>query len=536
MSSKKNRHKIQKIGLTIGLVLLLILVGIQIFFSYYLDDLVENRLVKAVSEQTINQYQLDVGELTLSVWNRKMELNDVSLHPTNSSSTAPKVTFDQFSVSGIQFLPYLFNGSVNLGDVQFITPAVTLTENSPDSLVFLNQSDESSSSQTTPPTISVDRFIIDGGSLNVQTSGGDSVRAELQDFNLMISRVRIDSTSRLNPPFFDYESINSSTGNIRYTFKNGLYALESHQTKYSTIENTASVDSLKLVPQYPRYEFSQQVGHQKDRISLRVGQIRLEKPKIDSLKAGTLVADRLIIEGANLDVFHSKMLSDGPERIKTFPHVAFKNLKFPVTIDSVSINQSEISYSEHLPDVDRPGTVTFANVNGVFANVTNDSTTISGGHEMTLDVTSDVMGAAQLDAHFVLPMNEDGGHSVRGTLASMQAIQLNPILEPVGLVRAERGTIHSLQFLMDLGADSATGWTQLVYSDLKIEVLDSKNVNSGGRQWLKTVLANLLKIKEHNNKQPFRRGEVSKERVHTKSIFSYWWKSLSTGLKDNVGL
>jgi hypothetical protein len=53
---------------------------------------------------------------------------------------------------------------------------------------------------------------------------------------------------------------------------------------------------------------------------------------------------------------------------------------------------------------------------------------------------------------------------------------------------------------------------------------------------LKTFLANILKIKRNNNKEPFRRGEVSLERDDQKSIFSYWWKSLSTGLKDNVGI
>ncbi|NBC65747.1 MAG: hypothetical protein GVY07_08865 [Bacteroidetes bacterium] len=536
MRSKNNRHKILKIGLTIGLVLLLIIGGIQVFLSFYLDDLVENRLLKTISEQTLNQYQLGVGELTLSVWNRKMELNNVSIHPTNSSSTAPKIEFDQFSISGIQFLPYLWNGSVSLADVHFLNPTVRIIENSPDSLVFLNQTTDSPSNQKDTPNISVDRFIVEGGSVSLQNSDQSRSRAELHDFNLMISGVRMDSTSRLNVPYFDFDSLTTSSGNFRYAFKNGLYAIESNQTKYSTTANIASLDSLKLIPQYPRYEFARKIGHQKDRITLTVGQLRLKNPDIENLKSGKLIADRFTIDAADLDVFHSKLVPDGPDRVKIFPHMAFKNLKFPVTIDTIAINQSEISYSEHLPEVNRPGTVTFSHVNGMFENVTNDSTTISLGHEITLDVSSDVMGVAKLDAHFVLPMNEDGGHTARGTLASMQATELNPILEPVGLIRTERGTIHSLQFLMDLKANSASGWTQLVYSDLKIAVLDSDHVNDGGRKWLKSVLANLLKVKENNNKEPFRRGEISKEREETKSMFSYWWKSLSTGLKDNIGL
>lgn len=535
MSGGETRKKLFKIGLTVIVLIFLLLAGIQIFLSFYLDDLVEKRLISAVSEQTMNQYELEVGELTLSVWNRQIELNSIRLRPADSSSTAPNLEFDRLSIGGVQFFPYLLSGSVQAEDVQLINPVVTIVEDSPDSLRFLKSSGDSTNPKK-PPIVGIDHFMLDGGSLIYQATDQNSNRAELLDFDLSISGIQMDSTSLATSPFINFESVTTSTGGIRYVFKSGLYAIESHQTRYSTTENIALIDSLKLIPQYPKYEFARQVGHQLDRISLTVAQLQLENPDIEKLKDGSLIADMFIIDKANLDVFHSKMVPDGPERVKSLPHMDFKNLPVPVTIDSVRIKQSEISYSEHLPEISRPGTVRFANINATFSDVTNDSTTISRGHEITLDVTSDVMGVAELDAHFVIPMHENGNHSVRGTLASIQAEQFNPILEPVGLVRAERGTIHSLQFLMDLGTDSASGWVQLVYSDLKIAVLDSENVNSGGRRWLKTFLANVLKIRENNNREPFRRGEVSMERLPTKSMFSYWWKSLSTGLKDNVGM
>lgn len=534
MNSGEPRRKLFKIWLTILVSLLLLFTGIQLFLRFYLDDYVENRFITSVSAHTDNQYKIDIGNLTLSVWYHQMELNDVRLRPTNPASTAPTVQFDQLSITDIQFLPFLFSGYVRAGNVQLINPVVTIVEDSPDSLTFLKSSG-SSSTQIKTPTVEVGRFILDGGSLIYKTSNQSSSRAELHDFDLMISGIRMDSTSRTHPFFVDFESITTSTGNIRYAFRSGLYTIESHQTRYSTTENIVFIDSLKLVPQYPRYEFAKQIGHQQDRFDLTIAQLRFENPDIEKLQTGNLIADKFVIDKADLDVFHSKMLPDGPKSVKTFPQVAFKNLGFPVTVDTISINQSEIRYSEHYPDVSRPGTVTFANINGTFSDVTNDSTTINRGHEIILDVTSNVMGAAQLDAHFSIPMNENGDHSVQGSLTSMRAEQFNPILEPAGFVRAERGTIHSLQFMMDLGADSASGWTQLVYSDLKIAILDSENVNSGGRQWFQTLMANTFRIKENNNKEPYRRGEISMERLSTESIFTYWWESLSSGLKDNVG-
>lgn len=537
MSSGESSRKLFRIWLTILIILLLLFTGIQIFFSFYLDSFIENQLTSAVREQTNGQYELRMEDLSLSVWGRTLEGQNIRFHPTDTSSTAPTVDMEQFSISQIQFFPYLFNGAIHVGQVQLSGPKVSFVQNSPDSLTFLKSS-ESSSGRSKLRTLEVDQLLIENGGLSYWNRNQSNVRGKLNNFHLNISDIRVDSTTRQKAPFVDFSAVQTQSGKIRYLLNNDLYAIETNGFDISTSGGLATVDSLKLIPQFPRYEFSQKVGHQQDRITLTVAGLRLENTDIKKLKSGELNAERFTINKADLEVFHSKLLpeGEGPETIKTFPQVAFKDLGIPITIDTIAINQSEISYSEHLPDVSRPGTVTFANVNAKFSEVTNDSVAISQGHTVILDVTSDVMGAAELDAHFEFPMNTNGGHSVRATLASMRAEQLNPILEPVGLVRADSGTLHSLQIFMDLGAEFSSGWVQLVYSDLKIAVLDSEDVDSGGRQWLKTFLTNILKIKENNSKEPFRRGEVAMERVHTKSIFSYWWKSLSTGLKDNTGM
>lgn len=535
MKTKSSKEKTIRIGLAITIVILVILAGIQLFFSLYLDSYIENRLTSSVSDQTNGQYQLKMDDLNLSVWGKKFEMNNVRLHPADTSSTAPKVDMDQLSINQVQFFPYLFNGSIHVGQVQLSGPKISFVQNSPDSLTFMEPSD-SSSGPSKSRAIEVDQLLIENGSLTYWNQDRSNARGELNNFQLDISDIRVDSTTQLNPLFFDFSALQTKSGKIRYLLNNDLYAIETNGFDISTSGGLATIDSLKLIPQLPKYEFSQKVGHQQDRVTLTIAGLRLENPDVEKLKSGGLNAERFTINKADLDVFHSKLLPEGPETVKTFPQVVFKDLNIPVTIDTIAINQSEISYSEHLPDVSRPGTVTFANVDAKFSDVTNDSTVISQGHTIILDVTTDVMGAAELDAHFEFPMDTNGGHSVRATLASMRAELLNPVLEPTGLVRVERGTIHSLQFLMDLGDKSSSGWTQLVYSDLRIAVLDSDNVDQGGSQWLKTFLANVLKIKENNNEEPFRRGEVSMERVHTKSIFSYWWKSLSTGLKENIGM
>lgn len=536
MNKENSKRKILRIGLIVLVIILVVLTGIQLFLSFYLDSYVEKRLKTAVSEQTLGQYQLEMSALDLRVWGKEFQIDSLRLSPTDTASTAPHIHMDQLSISGIQFLPYLFGGNIYTGQVRFSKPVVTLTKNSPDSLAFLQSSDRSSSSSNkNPPDIEVDRFEINEGVFALLNQEQSDSLGELHNFNLEILGIRVDSTTLAKPPFFNFSAIQTRSGKIRYEMSD-FYAMESNGIDFSTSEGAFSVDSLKLLPQYPKYEFAQHKGHQLDRITLTVERLLLENTDIEKLNFGEIDAKKFTIQNADLEVFHAKMMPPGPKSNKTYPHIAFKNLPFPITIDTIAIHQANIRYTEHLAEVSRPGTVSFLNTNATFTDVTNDSTVISREHTIVLDVTSEVMGEATLDAHFEFPMHLDGSHMTRGTLQSMQAEDLNPILEPVGLVRASRGTLHSLQFLMDLGDDEATGWVQLIYSDLRIQVLNSDDVDDGGRNRLKTFLANILKIKGSNNEVPYRRGEVSFERDEQKSIFSYWWKSLSTGLKESVGI
>lgn len=534
MSKRNSKKKGLKIGLTILIVFLVLLASIQLFFSFYFDTYVENQLTSMVSEQSNGQYELKMNELDLSVWGREMRMENIRLHPTDSLSKAPKVDLEQFSINKIRILPYIFGGKISVGNVHLSKPLVTFTQNNPDSLTFLHSSDSSRNKEQ--PLVELDNFVIENGSVTYWNPDQTESLGELNNFSLNVSDIRVDSSTLAKNPYFNFSNIETNSGKISYELNNGLYTIETNGFNFSTSDNSGVVDSLKLIPKYPRYEFYQAVGHQTDRIELTVEKILFQNPDVEKMNAGIFKMEKLAIQNADLDVFRSKALPRASKKPKPLPHFAFKNLKYPITIDTIAINQANISYTEQRDEVSETGTVTFANLNGTFTGVTNDSTVISQGHNIVLNVTTDVMKEARLDAHFEFPMQKDGSHTASGSLGSMEVGELNQILVPVAMVRAESGTIHSLKFDMKLGANKSSGWVELEYSGLKIGVLDAENVEEGGDQFFKSLLANFLKVKNRNTEEPLRRGKVSFERVPYKSIFNYWWKSLSSGLKGSIGI
>lgn len=212
MSIADSKKKGISIGLIVILVVLVLLTGIQIFFSFYLDTYAENRLTSMGSEQSGGQYTLKMDELDVSVWGRSFEMENIRLHPTDTSSTAPKIDLDEFSVTGIRFLPYLFNGRIEVGEIQLTKPHINVVQDSPDSLTFLKPSGSTSSGKTESPVIEAEQFKIDNASVNYWKADQSEMRGEVHDFNFSVSDVRVDSASLAQVPYLNFSDIKTSSG------------------------------------------------------------------------------------------------------------------------------------------------------------------------------------------------------------------------------------------------------------------------------------------------------------------------------------
>lgn len=535
MESGEQYKKHKYAGIWVVLVVLFVLVSIQLYLSFYLDPYLGNQLKTAVDRQSSGRYELSFEDLQLSLWGRNLQIEKATLIPTDSASTAPKAYVGFLDVEGIRILSYLMGGPISIKKIQLIEPELTMAENGRDYISELKSLQDSTGNKGLP-AIEVDHFTLENGTYKLISSDQSHTRGNLNQINITVFNVHLDSTTQSRFPYFEYDDVDTNIEGIAYQLDNELYTLEAGRVGFSTRDSLIFIDSLRLSPRLPKYEFSKKVGHEIDRIDLNIPRVELQKIDFRKVAERQLEAKKILIREANLEVFHDKKMPAGVRKDRNFPHILLKELDYPVTIDTIAIHRSEISYAEHLPGVRDAGKVTFSDLSATFYQVTNDSLKIRRGHTTPLDIQTSVMGAAPLNVEVSLPMQSDGAHRVQGKLDSMQIDKLNPVLEPLGLVRADKGTIHSLVFDMNLGSAKSTGWVRMEYSNLKISVLDKENIREGGSQQLKSFLINTLKINSKNNEAPLRKGEVSFERIPKKSIFNYWWKSLSSGIKDNIGL
>lgn len=529
--------------------------AIQIITSLFLEPYAEQKIKSQFHKTTQQAYVLDFDDLDLSIIGPKFSVKNISIYPDSSNldsvhllrktSTFSRFQADNFGIKKIGILDMFFKNQLNIGSVELKNPQIFLE---PDRTPQKADSTSPGESQNLNARIynsinnyfkslTIDEFVITGASLNMKDAEKEKDILMLSNGFLQLSDIIVDSTSAQREQFFITDKLEWSAQEVSWTLPDNLYSLKANALGGSSSDQNVFVDSLRLDPMFPKYEFSQTVGYEIDRIELMIESLVMEEVNFDSLLYNRkLIAGIFNIENAKMDIFHDKRLPGGITKVKPLPHLKFQEIDFPVKIDTISIVNSYISYSEHLNKVANPGTVTFEELEATLSDVSNLKSDSKDSKAVTLEAKTKVMGSGLLNVHFSFLKNDTSGrHSIDGSLGSMSMKDLNPVLENVGLVHVDDGLINSLEFSMVLDKRKAMGSLTMKYQDLNIKILEADEVKEGETKKFTSFIANTFVIKKSNTEEPLREGNIEFERIEEKSVFNYWWKSLLSGLKDNIG-
>lgn len=542
-----------KWALSILVIALLLGLTIQLILSLFIDDSLEKYLEEKVHNTTQGRYQLHIDDLDLNLPGKEVVVKNLTLLPDSISSgltgkhSVPypiRGTFqiEALTISGISLWKYLINDELAIDSIVLDHPrlsAMQLRNKSPDSN---NQS--SSLDSTLFAIISkqfsafrLDNLVLRNAGFNLRKQSNGQQIASLQKLSLHLRDILVDSASVNSDRLFITDDIELDASGYTMDFMQGFYTLKLSKLQLSSNNQKIGVDSLQLIPQLPRYEFSEAYGRQIDRIDLLISAIKFDQLDFGQLtNSGRLYATALTVADAKLNVFHDMNASFDSTRYPPLPQTAFRNLDMPVNIKNIRITDSHISYTEHQKGVPKAGTVIFDELQASIDSLSNYREDLKNGHQTTVETQTRVMGEGLLNVYFTFQMGSpQGRHSIYGTMDTTAFSQFNPALQNLAFIRIDQGTINSMEFTMDLNNEQARGTVTLAYEDLEIEMLKSETLNQGVGQEVKSFIANTFVVQE-NNQRPLRQGEISFERNEQKSVFNYWWKSLSTGLKNSIGL
>lgn len=554
---KKSRlkKKIKWISL-LSAMLLSIVIGVSVYIYYQIEPMVSARLKESIKTSTDGLYDISFSKLNINPFTGNVTIRDISFKPDTA-------VYNRFKRDRIH-PSHLYEIKVKVLRLRRVHPLKVylkrdLTVNSilienPIVRVYYenNQSKDSSKVDTRTAWQRLSKYLhsikvhevlfkeidfkyIDRRLQKPEING-------VKNLSITIKDILIDSLSHLARTRFYYtKDILVEITDNSFASNDGMYTVKFNKLEMSTLNKYAMVRGLRVIPKYPEIEFSHKFDYKKARYLIGINEVWLRGIDYKSLTdKRTLHATSLNLNNASLDVFMNKQLPKAKGDLgQNFPQILIKDLRLTSLIDTVSLHSSKLSYSEYDPYTAKTGRISFLALRGKLLNVTNDSIALQKNNWSKGSFIGYPYGKARIDFNINFNLTSPVfQHNYSGKLYQMQARHFNHITRALAMLDVSSGEAQSATFSVNADYRNAKGTLTIVYKDLNIGILRlNKNKKLQRSTVLSLVANNLLLIEDNPSKgEPLRHGRISYSRPDSVSFYSMIWKSLFTGIKENIGM
>ena len=328
----------------------------------------------------------------------------------------------------------------------------------------------------------------------------------------------------------DYVSMKSKDASYNFNFKN---------VTLNSLRKELKINSFNIIPFLPEKQFAAHFEYQKDRYDVQLTGISLKNIEMNDLINKKLLAAELVIDNTVATIYRDQNKPlEQKSKIGNYPSQLLAKLDLPINVANGILKKATIEYRENQVKSGRVGIVNFLNSKLNISNITNIPVAIRKNKVLTISFNTKVFGSIPLDGNFKYRLDSDEGNfTVTGHIPAFDAIQLNRVSVPMGLIKINTGKIGAIDFDLAGNNNSAKGDFVMKYEDLKVEVLkrdkDTKKVTKKG---LASFAANMIVKNNNPDARGLRKVNPEYKRNIYKSFFNLVWKTIFTGMKETVGL
>ncbi|MEQ8549918.1 MAG: hypothetical protein RIC03_18530 [Cyclobacteriaceae bacterium] len=334
-----------------------------------------------------------------------------------------------------------------------------------------------------------------------------------------------------------YNGIQLSTGALNYTTSDSLYSVTTDKFVFDD-SGDIHFSNVVLRPVYNRRDFSYQIDHQKDWLSGSVKNIYINKWNIKRfLNDSAVYIRKIVLDNPYLETHRDKRLPEPVEIVKPLPQQYLKDLNRLLNIDTVSILNCYVSHSEYSPTGVRPGFIYFKNINGEITNITNVQDSISRDPLMNFNAKGTLYKTGNFLFQSSFHLNDSKNKfDVTARVGNMDLTEMNVLLEHTAHISIKSGVNRLNELNFQANDHYALGEMKFYYKDLKISVLKETADHVEENASFKSFFANVFIVHKKNPRFLFvKKGDIYFERNEEKSIFSYWAKSILSGVVTSIG-
>lgn len=350
------------------------------------------------------------------------------------------------------------------------------------------------------------------------------------------------------PPKFSLQAFQLDSTTVE--LPDEFYTLRMRAIAADLKKGTFRLDTLRVSPHHPKITFGRKKGYETDRFEVTVPFINLSGLKLQYVDTFAVSARSAGIQ-MFVKVFRDKRLPD-KKRFTLLPVQQLQKLPFGLSIDSLKVVKSYVSYEEFPVEAETPVTVYFDDLTATILHINNDRDLANG--EMIVKARAALMGSGSIEMITVMPWQGNKNCTIEGALKNFNLARINPLLEPMANMKIESGIMKRLQFKYAYNATRSDGEIELNYENLKLtsykdeeklkkERKRNRNKNKDPEDLrkdnLKSFIINAFMIRKNMNEsvpEEKRTGTVHFYRDTSKSFFNYGWKSLYSGIKSAYNL
>lgn len=539
---KSKTKKILKIILIIFLLLLLV-----IFFGIntYVEGILKDKVDTQLNENPYSLYKITYDDLNLNILTGSVTIKKIAILPTDSAIQLVNSGFmrnvvrthvEKFKVRGLKIVDFIKDKNVDISKVIVENTKTEFLIN-PDVEKQKREKKESSNKlfPNTLNTVSIDDFeFINATFLLTNNNNTDEYLFEIDSLSIIVKDVFLDSSTVIKPIPLNFSDININT---RYFALKSMkyYSISTAGIGLDVNENTLTLNQFKLIPKFSRDEFNQQIKYNDDLFSINTDKVVFNGLSLNDIEIRESISlNSIVVYNPEIKIYRDKRLPDAPFKKKKLITSAILGIPLTINVDTVKVLNGSLTYDEMHNTMDQPGKVFFYPLHLTAYNITNDSNLIIQNPHLQVDVKAKIMGKSDIHANFDFFLNRKDDHfTAKGNLKAIDGTEFNRIVESLLMVKIESADVHSASFYFTANDDSSSGTLDLVYENLKAEVLKHKDPNKKSSGW--TWIANGFIKKQNLPDDPkYRSGIIGFERRKDKAIVNFLWNSVKTGIISTI--
>jgi len=401
------------------------LIGVGAFFwlrSYVFAN-ISARIDEKISSMKLSGFNVRYDSLSVD-WRTNVIIVENLVLEKNAYDTAcvyPEfIAVGKIRAEGLRLWPLIFNNILSFEDLSLEKWRMVMRQNSQ---LFA----DSSSEREKDFTLRADRVSFKSADLTyTDSSQCDMITGIKSDITIEALALSFPVTEP-----FSYEVDGLSLGYTEVKLPQALYTFKIRETKLDLLTNVFRADSIQVIPDAGKFEFSRKLGYETDRFDALIPFVRADNVFFSFNDSSQITAGFTEIQ-IYLKVFRDKRLPF-VKKNKLLPIAQLQDLPFDLLIDSLKVTKSYVEYEEFAEGSAEAGKVYFDNLYATITNINNSSTT--GNTQMRAQ--ANLVGQGNVKLFVTFPLNTDKTSQLAGSIVDFRIPEINPMLTPATNIKVE---------------------------------------------------------------------------------------------------